>query len=48
MSVPNVPPKDRNPFTIWFNYANQQLNMYNRIAMKYNLARLQYPLNINN
>ena len=47
--VPNVPLKARNPYTIWFNpkYANQNLNMYNRIAMKYNLDRLQFPLNIN-
>ena len=44
--IPNVPIKDRNPYTIWFKYANQQLNLYNQIAMKYNMGRLQYPTHI--
>ena len=43
----NVPPKQRNPYTIWYKYANQNLNLYNEIAIKYNMARLQRPLNIN-
>ena len=47
MSVPNVPASQRNPYTIWYHYANQKLNTYNRIAIKYNMARLQFPLNIN-
>lgn len=45
--LPNVPPKDRNPYTIWYKYANQKLNLYNKIAIKYNMMRLYYPLNIN-
>ena len=44
--VPDVPDNQRNPYTIWFNYANQKLNLYNEIAIKYNMARLQYPLHI--
>ena len=47
MSVPNVPENKRNPYTIWYDYANQNLNQYNRIAIKYNMARLLAPLNIN-
>jgi hypothetical protein len=47
MSVPTVPASQRNPYTIWYNYANQNLNTYNRIAIKYHMARLQFPLNIN-
>ena len=43
-----VPPRDRNPYTIWYKYANKNLNKFNRIAMKYNMERLQFPLNINN
>jgi len=45
----NVPQKQRNPYTIWYgiNYANQNLNLYNEISIKYNMARLQCPLNIN-
>jgi hypothetical protein len=46
MNVPNVPLKKRNPYTIWFKYANQNLNNYNRIAIKYNMERLQFPLHI--
>lgn len=46
MALPNIPPSKRNPYTIWFFYANKNLNLYNRIAMKYNMERLQYPLNI--
>lgn len=42
----NVPPQDRNPYTIWYKYAHQNLNLYNKIAKKYNMARLQYPLYI--
>ena len=41
-----VPPQDRNPYTIWYKYARQNLNLYNKIAIKYNMARLQYPLHI--
>lgn len=41
-----VPPQDRNPYTIWYKYAHQKLNLYNKIAIKYNMARLQYPLHI--
>lgn len=44
--IPNVPPNKRNPYTIWYKYANQNLNLYNLIAMKYNMARLQFPLHI--
>lgn len=47
MKVPSIPENQRNPYTIWFHYANQNLNNYNRIAIKYNMARLQFPLNIN-
>lgn len=42
----NVPASDRNPYTIWYYYANRNLNTFNRIAIKYNMERLQYPLNI--
>jgi hypothetical protein len=44
----NVPVKDRNPYTIWFNYAHQNLHLYNKIASKYHMARLQSPLHISN
>lgn len=43
----DVPPKQRNPYNIWFHYADKDLIKYNRIAIKYNMARLQFPLNIN-
>ncbi len=46
MALPNVPPSKRNPYTIWFSYANRNLNRYNQIALKYNMARLQFPPNI--
>lgn len=36
-----------NVYTLWYNYANQNLNEYNRLAFKYNLPRLISPLNIN-
>jgi hypothetical protein len=42
----NVPDDQRNPYTIWFNYANQNLSVYNSIAFKYNMARLIAPLYI--
>ena len=48
MNVPNVPENKRNPYTIWYSYANQNLTQYNLIAIKYNMARLTRPLNINN
>jgi hypothetical protein len=48
MHLPNIPQNQRNPFTIWYKYANQNLNRFNRIAIKYNMERLQFPLNINN
>lgn len=48
MKVPFIPENKRNPYNIWFNYANQNLNTYNLIAIKYNMARLQFPLNIKN
>jgi hypothetical protein len=48
MHLPNIPQNQRNPYNIWYNYANQNLNQFNRIAIKYNMARLQFPLNINN
>ena len=43
-----VPPKQRNPYTIWYSkkYANQKLNTFNRITIKYHMERLQPPLNI--
>lgn len=47
MSVPNVPVNQRNPYTVWFVYAKQNLSVFNAIAMKYHLGRLQPPLNIN-
>jgi len=43
----NVPPNQRNPYTIWFYYANRNLILYNSIAIKYNMERLTTPLNIN-
>ena len=45
-NVPSVPENQRNPYTIWYSYANQNLNQYNLIAIKYNMARLTRPLNI--
>jgi hypothetical protein len=41
-----IPLKQRNSYTVWYKYANKKLNKYNRIAMHYNLERLQFPLNI--
>jgi hypothetical protein len=46
MNIPYIPPQERNPYTIWYKYANQNLNYYNHIVMKYNMARLQYPIHI--
>jgi len=46
MMLPDIPMKQRNPYTIWYKYAKQNLNMYNLIAMKYNMERLQFPLHI--
>jgi hypothetical protein len=43
----DVPPKQRNPFTIWYKYANRNLTIYNAIAFKYNMQRLTTPLNNN-
>jgi hypothetical protein len=45
--IPNVPVGQRNPYTIWYNYADQNLYLYNQIARKYHMARLQYPIHIN-
>jgi len=45
--IPNVPAGQRNPYTIWYNYADQNLYLYNQIARKYHMARLQYPIHIN-
>ena len=39
--------KPRNTADLWFNFADQNLHKYNKLAMKWNLARLQQPLNIN-
>ena len=36
-----------NTYSLWYGEANQNLNKYNRLARKYNLARLLQPLNIN-
>lgn len=47
MYAPNVPQNHRNPYTIWYSYAHQNLTKYNLIAIKYNMARLMAPLNIN-
>jgi hypothetical protein len=44
--IPYIPPAQRNPYTIWYTYANQNLNTYNRIAATYHMERLQFPLNI--
>lgn len=44
--VPYIPPSQRNPYTIWYVYAQGDLNTYNRIASKYHMERLQFPLNI--
>jgi len=46
MNIPFIPLKKRNPYTIWYKYAKQNLNNYNRIAMKYNMEKLQAPLHI--
>ena len=35
-----------NTYTLWYGLANQNLSTYNRLAFKYNLARLKQPLNI--
>ena len=43
----NIPPNQRNPYTIWYKYAKKNLNTFNRITIKYNMERLQPPLNIN-
>ena len=41
-----IPENQRNPYTIWYKYANQNLAKFNRIAFKYNMARLIRPLHI--
>jgi len=41
-----IPEKHRNPYTIWYKYAKQNLHTYNCLAMKYNIDRLQFPLHI--
>jgi hypothetical protein len=46
MNIRFIPKSQRNPYTLWFKYANKNLYTYNRIAMKYNMERLQAPLNI--
>jgi hypothetical protein len=46
MALPYIPPKNRNPYTLWFKYAHQNLNLYNLLAFKYNMERLQFPIHI--
>ena len=41
-----IPQQERNPYTVWFKYANQNIITYNLLAMKYNINRLQSPPNI--
>jgi hypothetical protein len=41
-----VPPKQRNPYTIWYKYSNKKVNTFNRITIKYNMEKLQPPVNI--
>jgi hypothetical protein len=44
--MPNIPLAQRNPYTIWFKYAKQNVNNFNRITMHYNMERLQPPVYI--
>jgi hypothetical protein len=44
--MPYIPPSQRNPYTIWFRYANKNVNNFNRITMHYNMERLQPPVYI--
>ncbi len=41
-----IPPNQRNPYTVWYKYAQQNVNTYNLLAMKYNINRLQPPPNV--
>ena len=42
--IPWIPENQRNPYTIWYKYAGQNVNKFNRIAIHYNMERLQsYP-----
>jgi len=36
----------KNTFALWYGEAGQDLHKYNKLAMKYNLATLKAPLNI--
>ena len=36
-----IPLKEKKTYTIWYKYANQNINIYNLIAIKYNLPRLK-------
>ena len=35
-----------NTYSLWYGLAGENLHKYNKLAMKYNLARLQQQLNI--
>jgi len=44
IDVPWIPLKERNPYTVWYKYAGQNVNRFNYIAIHYNMGRLQmYP-----
>jgi len=45
--LPFVPAHDRNTYTLWYKYAHKNFYTYTRLAFKYNIARLQPPVNIN-
>ena len=46
MTIPHIPTEHLNVYTAYYTYAKQNLMLYNAIAIKYNLPRLQSPLNI--
>jgi len=41
MKLQWIPVGQRNPYTVFYKYANQDIILFNRYANKYNLEKLQ-------
>ena len=40
MKIPSYPPKSLNPFYLYFTYCDKNIVLYDKVAAKYNLAKL--------
>ena len=40
MKMPSYPPKSLDPFYVYYTYCHQDIVLYNKVALKYNIVRL--------